>query len=93
MKLGAKGLVVDPRYQLTSPTKGYVKITEPQILISGSVTGINNNYPWEVVLFVRKADNMEILLKESVPIIDGQFMHKLELKNEEGLYSYLEYRK
>lgn len=37
-------------------------------------------------MFVRKADNKEILLKESVPIIDGYFKHELELKNGEGLY-------
>jgi len=81
-----KELVVDPPYQFISPTKGYIKTTQPGILISGLVAGINNEYPSEVVLFVRKADDKEILLKESVPIIDGQFKHELELKNGEGLY-------
>lgn len=82
----AKEIVVNPPYQLTSPTKGYVKVSQPQFLISGSAAGINNNYPAEVVLFVKKADQEVVLLKESEPIIDGQFKHELKLKNGEGLY-------
>lgn len=81
-----KELVVDPPYQLASPTKGYVKVSLPQILISGSVSDINNSYPSEVICFVKKADQEVILHKENIPIIDGQFKHELVINEGEGLY-------
>lgn len=86
MDIEAKELLVDPPYQINSPTKGYVKLSQPLLLIDGSVSGINNYYPAEVVLFVRKANNDELLLQESVPIIEGQFQHELKFNYGEGLY-------
>ena len=82
----AKELVVEPPYRLTSPTQGYVKTTQPQVMISGSVEAVNNYYPSEVVLFVKKAADKQVLLQESVPVIDGLFKRELALQNGEGLY-------
>ena len=83
----AKELVVaDPFYEFTSPTQGYIKTAQPEVLISGSATGIDGYYPAEVVLFMREADNTEVMLKESIPITDGKFSYKLELEKGEGLY-------
>jgi len=87
VNLEDKELVVkEPSYQFTSPTKGYIKVNKPEVIISGSVAGINDYYPSEVVLLARKAEHTEIMLEESIPIIDGQFIHELALENEEGLY-------
>lgn len=81
-------IVKQSSYQFTSPTKGYIKVDKPEIIISGTVASINDYYPSEVVLFVKKVDNTEtmLMLEEIIPIIDGQFMTKLALENGEGLY-------
>lgn len=82
----AKELVVaDPSYEFTSPTQGYIKVAQPEVLISGSVD-IDDYDPGEVVLFVRKVEDTEIMLKKSIPITDGQFMCELKLEKGEGLY-------
>lgn len=86
MNIENKELVVDPPYQLTSPTKGYVKVNLPRIFISGSVSDINNSYPSEVICFVKKADQEVVLHKENIPIVDGQFKHELAINEGEGLY-------
>ena len=87
VNLEDKELVVkQPSYQFTSPTKGYIKVTKPEVIISGSVASINGYYSPEIVLLVKKVDNPEIILKESISIIDGQFMFELELEKETGLY-------
>jgi len=86
VNLENKELVVkQPLYQFTSPTKGYIKFNTPEIIINGSVTDPNNDYPAELVLIVQKTDHTEILEKR-IPIIDGQFTSKLALENGEGLY-------
>jgi hypothetical protein len=89
VNIEAKELVVNPLYQslyqFSSPTKGYIKVTQPEIIISGKVAD-TNTYPPEVVVFVRKSDNQEVLLEKRVPVTDGQFKHQLNLVNGEGLY-------
>ena len=83
----AKELIAaDPSYEFTNPTQGYIKTARPEVLISGSATGIDGYYPAEVVLFMREADNTEVMLKESIPITDGKFSYKLKLEKGEGLY-------
>jgi hypothetical protein len=83
----AKELVVaDPSYEFTSPTQGYIKVAGPEMLISGSVVGIDDYCPAEIVLFVRKVDDTEIMLNESIPVTDGRFMYELKLEKGEGLY-------
>lgn len=89
VNIEAKELVVNPLYQslyqFSNPTKGYIKVTQPEIMISGKVADANI-YPPEVVVFVRKSDNQEILQEKRIPVTDGQFKQQLNLENGEGLY-------
>lgn len=86
VNLEDKELVVKQSvYQFTSPTKGYIKVNNPEIMISGSVAAPNNDYPAEVVLIVQKTDHTEILEKR-IPIIAGQFTSNLALEKGGGLY-------
>jgi hypothetical protein len=83
----AKELIVaDPSYEFTNPIQGYIKTARPEVLISGSASDIDGYCPAEVVLFVREADDPEIIFKESIPITDGKFSYKLKLEKGEGLY-------
>lgn len=89
VKLEDKELIINPLYQslyqFSSPTRGYIKVTLPEIIISGKAAEANS-YPAEVVVFVRKTDDQEVSLQKRVPITDGQFNHRLNLENGEGLY-------
>jgi hypothetical protein len=85
-----KELVVEPPYQLSNPQKGFVRVDQPWVLVRGAVAGEHQVYP-EIVFFVKTADREdilqeEVLRKETVAIVEGQFEHVLELEKEEGLY-------
>ncbi|MDX9871281.1 MAG: hypothetical protein RBT41_02535 [Clostridia bacterium] len=82
----ARELQVKSPYQLTSPTQGYVKITEPLVSVSGRVEGVTMDYYKEIALFVKDPESEVTLQQESISLQEGKFQYDLKLTGGPGLY-------
>lgn len=80
-----KEIKIQPPYQLTNPARGYIKTSDAQILVSGSVAEPAKAYTEELVLFVKNPDSGVTIQQISISVVDGQFTYDLKL-TDPGLY-------